>query len=280
MRKTIIAIIGHGFVGKAVEYGFSTDHTAITLIDPTISNKKLSDYASVFDFIFVCVPTPMKEDGALDTTIIKQVLTDIEKELINYIKPPIVIIKSTVTPNFIQEAGCTISNLVYNPEFLSEANSKHDFVNPDMLVIGSNSVLAVNAVEQLYQKHSLCYPAPVVRCSLKEASFIKYGINTFLALKVTYFNQLKELTDLESTSFTKIVNAIASDPRVGSSHTRVPGFDGNAGYGGPCFPKDVNAFVHQYDISILKEAQRINNNYRKDLKVADREKQQNIKFSQ
>jgi UDPglucose 6-dehydrogenase len=280
MNKTRIAIIGHGFVGKAVEYGFSTTNIDTTLIDPIISNKKLSDYANAFDFIFVCVPTPMKEDGALDVTIIKQVLVEIEKELLNYIKPPIVIIKSTVTPNFIQEAGCKISNLVYNPEFLSEANSKHDFVNPDMLVIGSNSVLAINAVEQLYQKHSLCYPAPVVKCSLKEASFIKYGINTFLALKVTYFNQLKELTDLESTSFTKIVNAIASDPRVGSSHTRVPGFDGNAGYGGPCFPKDVNAFVHQYDISILKEAQRINNNYRKDLEVADREKQQNIKFSQ
>jgi UDPglucose 6-dehydrogenase len=280
MNRTRIAIIGHGFVGKAVEYGFSTTHVDITLIDPIISSKKLSDYASVFDFIFVCVPTPMKEDGALDITIIAEVLTEIEKELINYIKRPIVIIKSTVTPDYIQEAGRTISNLVYNPEFLSEANSKHDFVNPDMLVLGSETLLAANEVELLYQEHSLCCPAPVIKCSLKEASFIKYGINTFLALKVTYFNQLKELTDLESTSFTKIVNAIASDPRVGSSHTRVPGFDGNAGYGGPCFPKDVNAFVHQYDISILKEAQRVNNNYRKDLKVADREKQQNIKFSQ
>ncbi len=184
-----IAIIGHGYVGKAVDHGFSTSHVEKFLVDPiygsTIGDLKLK---TRLDAAFVCVPTPFGDDGSIDASIVKEVVTELQ-----YFNCPI-IIKSTVTPDIVSELYNEDSNVVYNPEFLTEANALDDFINPPMHIFGGN-IMITRRVQELYENHSQCRPCPVRHMTPAEASFVKYGINSFLATKVLWFNQFKDVVD-------------------------------------------------------------------------------------
>ena len=113
-----------------------------------------------------------------------------------------------------------------------------------------------------------------------EASFVKYGINCFLATKVLWFNQFKDLIDDTDSKYNVIVNAIGLDPRIGHSHTQVPGPDGKKGFGGACFPKDTNAFstYARGEFSVLDDVIKANNIYRKEYDLDDREKEQKVNY--
>lgn len=231
-----IAIIGHGYVGKAVDHGFSTSHVEKWLVDPiynsTISQLKLK---TRLDAAFVCVPTPFGDDGSIDASIVKEVVTELQ-----YFNCPI-IIKSTVTPDIVGKLYDKDSNVVYNPEFLTEVNALDDFINPPMHIFGGN-IMITRKVQELYENHSQCRPCPVRHMTPAEASFVKYGINSFLATKVLWFNQFKDVVDQHDSKYNVIVNAMSMDSRIASSHMQVPGPDGKKGFGGACFPKDTNAF--------------------------------------
>jgi UDPglucose 6-dehydrogenase len=117
-----------------------------------------------------------------------------------------------------------------------------------------------------------------------EASFVKYGINSYLASKVLWFNQFYDVVNKHGSNFGKVVGAITADSRVGRSHTTVPGFDGRRGYGGACFPKDTSALAHfadglGVDMTVLKEVISSNNKYRKLYKKDARELEQKVTFS-
>jgi len=263
-----IGIIGHGFVGQAVEYGFRTPGVECFLVDPrhktTIEN--MNEFRPTV--VFICVPTPMSDDGSVDDSHILDALDRIEDN-------PLIIIKSTIPPN-LAEKLC-YDRVVYNPEFLVESSAKADFVDPIMHVFGGSDYGCAEA-EMIYRTYSHCSPAPVFRLTAFEASFVKYTVNSFLSLKITFFNQLYDAIGTKG-NFNAIVSAACTDPRIGQSHTKVPGFDGKRGFGGACFPKDSKAFTKFTDkMTLLEKAIEINNLYRGLYTLSNREKDQNVNF--
>ena len=181
--KTRIAIIGHGFVGKAVDYGFSNPKVEKKILDPIYGTtsediKNLKDWGP--NLTFVCVPTPMGDDGDIDSSILDEVMQDLRD-----IKT-LIVIKSTITPSIIDKYYQT--NVVYNPEFLTERSACEQFVNPEFHIFGGTEQ-ACQELDELYEKYSLCTPCMTYYLNKAEASFVKYAINSFLATKVTFFNQ-------------------------------------------------------------------------------------------
>lgn len=272
--KLNIAIIGHGFVGKAVDYGFPSQNCDKYIVDPKCG-MDITALPQNMDYIFVCVPTPMGDDGSIDSSIIESVVSYL---LTN--NNGAIIIKSTVTPEILKRFAN--SRVVYNPEFLTEKSANEDFVNPFMHIFGGHP-LYTQRVEELYKYYSICKPCPTYHMSTIEASFVKYGINSFLATKVLWFNQFYDIIQKENANYGKIIGAITTDSRVGRSHTTVPGFDGKRGYGGSCFPKDTLAFVKyaktlKNDFSVLEKVILENNKYRSKYKKDQREVEQNISY--
>ena len=275
-----IGIVGYGFVGKAVDYGFKRDIEKIIIdpkLDTSISNLKYHNP----EFIFICVPTPMNSDGNQDSSIIEQVLAEINKEF----SESVVIVKSTVLPSIIEKLSKSHKHFVYNPEFLREKTANEDFVSANSLILGGESK-DLKRVAELYNNHSDCKITDVHETDIISASLVKYSINTFLASKVIFFNQLydiyKALTpDIKWDEFITMIN---SDKRIGESHMDVPGHDGRLGFGGACFPKDTAALLSlskdmDKEFSLLKEVIRINNNIRMQYNELDeREKEQGVNY--
>jgi len=275
-----IAIVGYGFVGKAIEFGFSKN-TKILKIDPklNVSINELENFKP--DFIFLCVPTPMTHMGQ-DCTILKSVITDIERLEIKCT----VIIKSTVLPEEILNIEQTSPlEIVYNPEFLREKHYKKDFCNSDVIIL-SGKETHVKSVENLYKNNSVCKNLNFARLDAYSAALAKYAINSYLATKIIFFNELKNIHDLIKTNSTwnEITEVISMDKRIGNSHMDVPGHDGKLGFGGACFPKDTYALLKSTQkngrkFQLLEKVIEINNNIRSQYSELEaREKEQNIKF--
>lgn len=270
-----IVIIGHGFVGKAVDYGFSHQLVKKFIIDPIYGNSVNDLRLNEKDVIFVCVPTPMGQDGSIDTTILDRVMSKLIKKLNPYGNTRI-IIKSTITPDVVEKYNRP--GVIYNPEFLTERSANEQFVNPEFHIFGGRYE-DTSTLELLYKEYSLCSPCPSHHMTIQEASFVKYGINTFLATKVTFFNQLYDAIGDTESNFSRVIKAIGSDSRIGPSHSKVPGFDGKQGFGGACFPKDVSALTkYSKRFTLLEKCVTINNEYRKEYDKDDREILQNIKY--
>jgi UDPglucose 6-dehydrogenase len=274
-----IAIVGHGFVGKAVDYGFPDTMCEKYIIDPKYGPLTIEDLKGKdINFTFICVPTPMGPNGNIDSSIIENVLQELYKHNVT----GIIVIKSTVTPDIITKILKMTNCVVYNPEFLTEKSANEDFVNPFMHVFGGAPDITTK-LEELYKFYSLCKPCPTYHMSAVDASFVKYGINSYLASKVLWFNQFHDIVVDQNGNFGKIISAITADNRVGRSHTTVPGYDGKRGFGGACFPKDTSAFLNYtrsvgLDFSMLADAIDKNIAYRKDYERDARELEQNITF--
>lgn len=274
MKK--IAIIGHGFVGKAVDYGFINNYTQRKIIDPIYGTTVENDLKNPdeYDFIFVCVPTPFGKNGKIDRSIFDSVM----KSICYQRKNAIVVIKSTITPDIAKDYS--LDGIVYNPEFLTESSSKSDFVRPSFHVIGGSKNDCIK-LKNLYEEYSLCDPVSFHLMSPVEASLVKYSVNSFLATKITFFNQLYDAAKDLNVNYSVIMKAVSSDPRIGPSHTKVPGFDGKQGYGGACFPKDTNALInYSKRFTLVEECVRINNEYRSQYDLDERERQQNVNYGQ
>lgn len=279
MSKPKIAIIGAGFVGSAVNYGFNNSVCDKIVIDPK-NGSKIEDLAGKkIAASFICVPTPMSETGEIDSSIVESCV----QYLLNNISG-IIIIKSTVIPSVIEKLIHTYNGnrIVYNPEFLTEKAANEDFVNPKMHVFGGQPE-TTERVEELYKKYSLCKTCPVYHMSAIDASFVKYGINSFLASKVLWWNQFHDIVEKFGGNFGEIISTIGVDTRVSPSHTSVPGFDGKKGFGGACFTKDVMAFLKfsddlGYDFTVLREVIRKNQEYRAIYPLDDREIVQKIRY--
>lgn len=275
-----IGIVGYGFVGKAVDYGFNRDIEKI-IIDPKLDTSISNLIPHQPEFIFICVPTPMDSDGDQDSSILEQVLAEVSE----YFKESVVIVKSTVLPSIIKNLSKSHEHFVYNPEFLREKTANEDFVSANSLILGGESK-DLKRVIKLYKNHSDCKITEVHETDIISASLVKYSINTFLASKVIFFNQLfdiyKALTpDIKWEEFITMIN---SDSRIGESHMNVPGHDGRLGFGGACFPKDTAALLSlskdiNKEFSLLKEVIRINNNIRMQYNDLDeREKEQGVNY--
>lgn len=275
MEKLNIAIIGHGFVGKAVEAAFTNNHCSIQLIDPKYGNST-KDLKSDTDVVFVCVPTPMSPDGSIDGSIIKSVFQDLQTFT------NLILVKSTITPDIANSLE-KLASYVYNPEYLREATAVQDYINAPFHVFGVSSHGSTDYLVLLTAllEHSNCklINTKIHICTINEAILTKYGINSFLATKVAFFNQLYDLSEDLGCNFRTISDIIGNDERVGHSHTSVPGFDGKRGFGGSCFPKDTKAITNFSDkLSIIKHVTKVNDIYRSKYALSDREKEQNVTF--
>lgn len=281
--KEKIGIIGYGFVGSALDRGFNKNIEKY-LIDPKL-NTSISDLKE-FDpnFIFICLPTPMNNDGSQDCSIINEVV----HELSISFPSKIIIIKSTVLPNHLDKLSKIHPNIVYNPEFLREKHADIDFKKTNNLILGGANELSKKIVD-LYKNHSVCDidDTKIYHMDLKSASLIKYSINSFLASKVIFFNQLKLIFDeLEcEIEWVDFIESISADSRVGDTHMDVPGNDGKLGFGGACFPKDISALYDlskhlESEFSLLREVILKNEQIRNSLEdnLEDREREQNINF--
>jgi len=234
--KFKVGIIGNGFVGEAVSFAFSTiSDIYIYDIDP---QKKINSLDSVHscDFVFICVPTPMFEDGSQDLSYIESVFK-------NTTNRPIYILKSTVLPGTTQMLFKKYSNckIIFSPEFLTEKNAKFDFINQSRLILGGDLKLT-NKVKILFNHRFK--NINIIQTDSKTAELTKYMNNTFFATKVSIMNEFKLLCDKIGGNWEDALTGFSSDSRVGNSHLNVPGHDKKLGYGGSCFPKDVNAILN------------------------------------
>ncbi|MEK9793897.1 MAG: hypothetical protein VW416_04520, partial [Gammaproteobacteria bacterium] len=229
----------------------------------------------------VCVPTPMSEDGSQNSEIIENVC----RELALKCPESIVVIKSTVLPTVLKRLIKVNDRLIYNPEFLREKHASEDFKNSKVIIFGGDRNLS-QRVADFYSNHSNCISKEYIYLDLLSASLVKYSINTFLAQKVTFFNEIYEIYEkLEvEDSWEAIIKSISSDERIGESHMNVPGHDGKKGFGGACFPKDCAAlikfaFEEGIDTKVLRAVVEKNNEIRSNYHELDeREKAQNVSF--
>tara|TARA_A200000113_G_C8848667_1_gene349492 strand:- start:572 stop:1426 length:855 start_codon:yes stop_codon:yes gene_type:complete len=280
MKKVKVGIVGYGFVGKATAKGFSKN-TELFLVDPLLGTN-LSDLKEFMpEFIFLCLPTPMKKDGSQDFTLVKEVF----KEMLSNKVSSTIILKSTVTPSNIKIVDNLIEDYIYNPEFLREKHAEEDFINASMIILGGSKDKQ-EKVKYLYENHSICKSKNYILTDKITASLIKYSINSFLASKVIFFNELRDLFNSSGAEedWDIFTNVLAMDKRIGNSHMNVPGHDGRLGFGGACFTKDTAALIkysqsQEQELTLLKRAIEINNNIRSKYDQIDqREKDQNVNY--
>lgn len=262
-----LGIVGLGFVGKAVSAAFDTDTVQQFVIDPAVNNNTMDGLANFHPHItFVCVPTPAAPDHTVDVSIVESVLDQFEDAECS----GTLVLKSTITPDHLVRLRKRYwFPMVYNPEFLREAHAISDFINPAMQILGGNWYDCVT-VEQAYNVHSTVKIVPTFKTDLVTASLLKYTINSWLATKVVFMNEIYHLHNSSGAESTweQFIEMLQRDTRVGHSHLQVPGPDKNLGFGGHCFPKDTAAFskyaenlgVPQH---IVQKAREINNILRK-----------------
>ena len=275
-----IGIVGHGFVGKATDWGFNKKVKKY-IVDPKL--KTTIDELSCFEpeIIFICVPTPMNNDGSQDSSVIEKVIKDLSKKCRNSIK----VVKSTVLPSILEKLTQQDQNIIYNPEFLREKHANEDFINSKIIIFGGSKNICTKVAEA-YKLHSRCKTRDYIFTDLFTASFIKYSLNTYLATKVVFFNELHAIFKSlnVSDSWNSVISTLSKDERIGHSHMEVPGHDGKEGFGGACFPKDSVALVKYaseigIDMSVLKTVIKTNNKIRSKYDALDeRETEQNVSF--
>jgi UDPglucose 6-dehydrogenase len=245
--KQQIGIIGQGFVGSAVREGMK-NHFDILAFDK--DPNKYSNVESIFhvvestDLTFLCVPTPMRKNGSCDLSIVRNALNeinDVAKALCA--EDYIVVIKSTIPPGTTEQLNREYPNLdiVFNPEFLTEANAVDDYKNQNRIIVGGERPGSTK-VKAVFAK---AFPkVPIIKTSSSIAEMIKYVTNTFLATKVSFANEMYQICQALNIDYDKVIEYARYDERLGNSHWSVPGPDGDFGFGGHCFPKDIAALEY------------------------------------
>lgn len=231
-----IGIVGIGFVGGAIRDAMQ-DFCDLVLVDnnPTRSTHQFRDLKDC-EAIFVCVPSPQGEDGRCDTSILESVLeclTDFTGVIIS---------KCTASPEVYTELNEKYPNLIHAPEFLVAATASRDYVNGRFAFIGGRVQAYRNQAAEVI-KIGQPNLEIVHHCTIAEAAMAKYAINTFLATKVVWMNELYQLCTSMGVEYNKVVAMASADRRFGSSHLKVPGPDKSFGFGGACFPKDTAALL-------------------------------------
>jgi nucleotide sugar dehydrogenase len=274
MNKLKIGIVGNGYVGKATRL-FACDNVECLVYDkePKRCDPKGTSIKDLkgSDFVFVCVPTPMKPNGSCDLSIVKAAVKDLTRVGIRKNK---IIVRSTVPVG-----TCEKLKVNFMPEFLTERNWEADFRDNNLWVFGCDNLSQVTQHDEV-----LGFPSAVCKfrellkfaqdngrikydavtfVSTRNAELVKYARNSFLAVKVSFFNEVQEFCVNNDLNFNKVRELVCADLRIGDSHSQVPGPDRKRGYGGTCFPKDVASLLNQMKKSkvqtmVLKASQKRN----------------------
>jgi UDPglucose 6-dehydrogenase len=242
-----IGIIGNGFVGSAVRYGFSPNvgidaEVRVYDKDPNKSTHPLRDVLDT-DIIFLSVPTPSNSDGSMNIDIVDNVLQNIN-EYAQLFQIGIILLRSTVTPGTTRKLQEKYKDLriVFNPEFLTERSANFDFINQSRFILGGNSDNVVEVSELFRERFGSTLS--IIETNYETAEMIKYMTNTFFATKISFLNDMKLLSDKCGVIWEDAIEGFVRDGRVGHSHLDVPGHDGKYGFGGSCFPKDIQALIN------------------------------------
>ena len=291
MKK--IAVIGTGYVGLVTGTCFAETGNQVVCVDNNVGkvermrNGEIPIYEPHLDvlfernikanrlvfttdlaegikdaeIIFLALPTPPGEDGSADLSYILGVADELGKIITEY---KVIVDKSTVPVGTAEKVHAALAknakvdfDVVSNPEFLREGFAVDDFMKPDRVVIGSTSERAKKIMEQLY-KPFVRQGNPVIFMDEKSAELTKYAANSFLATKITFMNEIANFCELVGADVDKVRIGIGSDDRIGKRFL-FPGI----GYGGSCFPKDVQALVksgneHNFSFEILKSVMTVN----------------------
>jgi len=256
-----IGIIGQGYVGSAIKLGFQDYYDVFTYDKFDLgksTHSKISDIVEEASVIFVCVPTPMRKDGTCYTGIVEEVIREINETATDHI----VVIKSTIPPGTTDRINqeYTHSTVIFNPEFLTEANFLDDFKNQNRIILGGDRK-GTNKLRQIYSK---VFPkATIVKTGAKHAEMVKYFTNTFLATKVSFANEMYNICQQLDLDYDKVVEYATYDERLGKSHWGVPGPDEDFGFGGHCLPKDLSAMINGFDtLGLLEAVEQVNDQVR------------------
>src|ERR1700686_5029097 len=222
--------------------------------------NSIADGVDHSQIVFIAVPTPPQSDGSVDLTYIEKVAREIAEVLKEY---RVIVDKSTVPVKTGEKVAETIRrynkarvefDVVSNPEFLREGCAVADLMNPDRIVIGSNSDRALALMKKVYEP----FMAPIMVTDINSAELIKHAANSFLALKISYINAISAICEASGADVEKVADGIGMDRRICRQF-----LNAGIGYGGSCFPKDVAAFITICEqlgvpLDLLKELQRIN----------------------
>ena len=261
-----IGIVGKGFVGSAVHNGFSPNtgcDAKVRVYDknPLRSLHTLEETVNESDFIFISVPTPARSDGHIDLTILNDAINDINEVSTN--RETIFLVRSTVVPGTTSNFQYTFPSLrlVFNPEFLTERSANFDFINQTRFILGGDKE-NTSKVSDLF-RWRFGKSISILETSYETAELIKYMNNTFFATKISFLNDMKLLSDKCGAVWEDAVDGFVRDGRIGHTHLNVPGHDGKYGFGGSCFPKDIQAIINyanelDVDMDVLKGAWKTN----------------------
>jgi len=260
-----IGIIGQGYVGTAIKAGFEPHYELETYdkYDDSKSSCGLNDLVIDCEIIFVCVPTPMDKDGSCHIGIVESVIEEIDGWSLEFDVNPTIVIKSTIPPGTTDRLHRKYKNVdvIFNPEFLTEANFVEDFKKQNRIILGGIR-RGTTKLRQIYAK---VFPkSTIVKTNAKYAEMVKYFTNCFLSTKVSFANEMKFICDNIDIDYDKVVEYATYDERLGKSHWAVPGPDGDCGFGGHCFPKDLSAIINGFKtLGLLKAVEDVNNKVRK-----------------
>ena len=244
----IVGVVGQGFVGTAVYEGLKKHHNLFCYDKNEEVNIKRGGVANLpilarhSDIIFVCVPTPMTQDGECYTGYVEEVVAELDE----WTEDKIVVIKSTIIPGTTARLNQKYgrNTIVFSPEFLTEANSIEDFKNQTRIILGGDRK-GTNKLRVMFSK---AFPkAHIIKTDSTYAEMIKYLTNNFLTVKVAFANEMYKICERLRIDYDKVVEYATLDERLGPSHWGVPGPDGDFGYGGHCFPKDIQAMISLTD---------------------------------
>ena len=263
-----LGIVGFGILGKALNHVFSDKFTIFIYDKYNKEYRSIEKLAKEADIIFIAVPTPMKESGEIDLSYIEDALSTVSKAVKKEKRYPIVVLRSTIIPGTTESLQKKYEELklVFNPEFLTEKNFLEDMKNTDRIVIGSKDKNSGLAVENAYKE---VFPnAKYIKTDTKTAELVKYASNVTLASQVMIANELYQICQKLRIDYDTIKNTLLIDKRIGTN-TNVPGPDGNLGFGGKCFPKDLNALIKfsesiGYNPELLKQVWKSNLKLRKE----------------
>jgi UDPglucose 6-dehydrogenase len=223
-------------------------------------SDSIGEATKASEVVFIAVGTPPAEDGTPDLTAVRAVANEIAKNIDKY---TVIVNKSTVpvgSGDMVEEiirshgVDAAMFDVVSNPEFLREGSAIHDTLHPDRIVIGAKKREAAVKLVDLYAT----LQAPMIVTDLNSAELIKYGANSFLAMKISFINALSRICEMCGANVADVASGIGSDKRIGNQF-----LNAGLGWGGSCFPKDVQGMVTVsanlgYDFDLLKQVIQIN----------------------
>jgi len=256
-----IGIIGFGYVGQAVAWAHREQN--IIIRDPKLKDSAELKYFADCDGIYICVPSPSLEDGHCDTSVLEAVLKELEE-----FNDIVIISKTTAPPGTYKQLHKEYPNLVHSPEFLTQNNSAIDYANAEYCVLGGHHYWCLKAREIVSLGRKIVLSNHLIT-SIETAALYKYMMNSYLATKVTFMNDFKKLANVEKVNWEEIKHLAGHDNRIGKTHMDVPGPDGQFGWGGACFPKDIAAIQMEaldlnIELELLGRVEDINKKHRQE----------------